>query len=289
MRRSHIVWGSLLIIIGILWILASSGMVPFDIMGAIRTLWPVFIVAAGITLLLKKEDHVMKAVVWVLAIALVGGYGIYLGNAGHSLMEEGNDHVFELKDGMEHAKMEVNTGTTSIRIGSADSALARVSSNIKGLRHNYKGGRDSTIRFYQRWEPLDLGSGRNFYANLSKDVRWDLELNTGAIDGIIDFSGFPLENCEINTGTCDLRIVAGNLQDETTVKCNGGAVSMSISIPEGTGIRIVSNAAVNDIGGNGITIEKKGKYYESSNFDSADRFVYLHVNSGASNITVNVL
>ena len=264
-------------------------MVPFDIMGAIRTLWPVFIVAAGITLLLKKEAHVMKAVVWFLAIALVGGYGIYMGSAGQSLMEDGNDLVFEFKDGMDHARMEVNTGATSIRIGSTDSALAQVSSNIKGLKHNYKGGRDSTIRFYQRWEPLDLGSGRNFYANLSKDVRWDLELNTGAIDGIIDFSGFPLENCEINTGACDLRIVAGNLQDETTVKCNGGAVSMSISIPEGTGIRIESNAAVNDISGNGITIENNRRYYESSNFDSADRVVYLNVNSGTSNITVNVL
>ena len=48
-----------------------------------------------------------------------------------TVLWKGNDHVFELKDGMEHAKMEVNTGTTSIRIGSADSALARVSSNIK--------------------------------------------------------------------------------------------------------------------------------------------------------------
>ena len=64
---------------------------------------------------------------------------------------------------------------------------------------------------------------------------------------------------------------------------------MSISIPEGTGIRIESNAAVNDISGNGITIENNRRYYESSNFDSADRVVYLNVNSGASNITVNVL
>ena len=36
---------------------------------------------------LKKEDHVMRQLFGFTAIALVGGYGIYLGNAGHSLME----------------------------------------------------------------------------------------------------------------------------------------------------------------------------------------------------------
>lgn len=285
MKKSHIFWGLLLIIIGILWILPSTDWVSMDIIGAVRTLWPILLVAAGITLLLKKEAHVMRAVVWVLAIALIAGYAVYLGHGDYSVVE-GSD-VFELENGMEHAALTVDAGAANLRIGASDSALARVDSDINGLKHSFSAGRDSIIKYSQKWTPIGGKSGKNFSAELSKAVSWELEFNTGSTDGIIDFSDFPLERCEINTGACDLRIVAGDLQDESTIECNSGAASISITIPEGTGIRIESNAAVNDVNGNGVTLNKTGREYESSNFDSAEKVIFLYVNCGVSDITVN--
>lgn len=257
MKKARCVWGLLLILIGVLWILTATGSVRLDLIGSVKTLWPVFVIAGGITLLLNKEARVAKAVVWVLAAALICSYGLYLGNYGDLIPEDTDVNVYELKDGMESAKLELNAGAADLRIGAADSVLARVNTDIKGLSSSYRDGRESLIRYYQKWRPFDFGSGSDFYADLNGTVRWSLEFNTGSTDGIIDFSGFPLETCEISTGACDLRIVAGSMQDEASIKCNAGAVTMSISIPQGSGIRIESNAAVNEVQGNGISVVKK--------------------------------
>jgi len=289
MRKSHVIWGLLLIIIGVLWILGSTDVLQFrmDILGSLSTLWPVFIVAAGITLLLKKEARALKAVVWVIAIAIVAGYGIYLGSGGSSIAG-GDVHVFEMREGMEHARLEVNTGAATLRIGASDSAMARVGSNIPGLRANFTGGRNSGIVFSQQWKPFRIDSGKDFAADLNRNLTWDLEFNTGAVEGIIDFSGFPMENCVVNAGACDLRIVAGTLQEKTTIECNGGTVSISITIPEGTGIRIKSDAVANDIGGKGITLRKDDRVYESTNYDTADRTIDLNISSAVTKVNVTV-
>ena len=289
MRKTHVIWGLLLIITGIVWILASTGTIQLsiDIIGAISTLWPIFIVAAGVTILLKKEAHTMRAVVWIIAAAIVIGYGIFLGSDHHGIAG-GDVHVFEMRDGMEHARLEVNIGAADLRIGASDSVMARVNSDIKGLRYNYNGGRNGGIVFSQEWKPLKIDSGKNFSADLNKNIMWNLEFNMGATDGIIDFSGFPLERCKLNAGACDLRIVAGSLQDNAVIECAGGTVSISITIPEGTGIRIKSDAVVNEISGRGITLRNDGRIYESTNYESADKTISLNISSAVTKVTVNV-
>lgn len=283
--KKRCLWGLLLIAIGILWLLAAGDMV--SVVLAVLRLWPVFIVAAGITLLLKKEARVMRVVIWVLAVALVMGYGIYLGSAGR-VISDGERYVIEMKDGMEHVRMEINTGTATLRTGASDSVLTQVNSDIKGLTYSYSGGRTATIVFSQERKPFGIDFGKNFFADLNKSVVWDLEVNTGAADGVLDFSGFPLGKCEINAAACDLRIIAGSLQEETNIECNSGSVNLSITIPEGTGIRIKSDALLNNINGNGITLRRVGERYESSNYDSADRIINLNVSSGVTYITVDV-
>ncbi|HOK43176.1 MAG TPA: hypothetical protein PLD49_05880 [Thermoclostridium caenicola] len=284
MRKWRSLWGLLLIAIGILWLFAAADIVSAVV--AVSTLWPVFIVAAGITLLLKKEFRVMRVVVWILAFGIVIGYGIYLGNGSYDTMESGEIHVIELKDGMEYARMEINVGAVTLRTGASDSVLTQVNSDIKGLKYGYTGGRDSRIVCSQQWKPFAVDSGKNFSAVLSNSVKWNLEFNAGAADGILDFSGFPLEQCEINSGTCDLRIVAGKLQDETYIECNGGVVSLSITLPQGTGIRIRSDSLVKSINGDGITLGRDGETYESSNYSSADRIINLDISSAVTHVTV---
>jgi len=289
MNRNRAMWGLLLIIAGILWILVTAGSVQMDIMGSVRTLWPVFVVAFGINLMMKKDARPLRTLVWILAAVVILGYALYLGAYGDSQYDGHRVDVYEYREGMEYAKLELDAGVADIRIKATDSELAKISSDINGIRSSYESGSESIIRYRQRWRPVDLNTRGHFNADLSRAVKWNLEINTGSADGIVDFSGFPMKTCEINTGVCDIRFVAGSLQDETTIRCNAGTVTISISLPEGTGIRIESNAAINDVNGNGISLIKRGRYYESTNFDSSDRVVNMYINGGTADITVNVL
>ena len=286
MRKSHALWGVLLIFVGIIWILGSTNTVSIDLMGSLFTLWPILIIAAGITLFLKKEVHWVRVILWILVFALIGGYGFYLGL--NDTGTTGSSNTFEMADSMSSAKLQVSTMAADLKIGSTDNELAKTNSDIKNLRYNFSGGRNSNIRYFQKMMLPGSQWGKNFTADLNSTIPWNLELNTGATEGVLDFSNIILNDCNINSAACDLRVVAGDRQDEAKIEINGASVEIEITIPTESGIRIQTNSVSSDVKGNGISLNRDGADYKSSNFNSAKKVIILTINGVSSNVTVNV-
>lgn len=286
MRKSHALWGVLLIFIGIVWLLGSTTTVSFDLWGSLSALWPILIIAAGITLFLKKEAHWIRVILWVLVFAVIGGYGFYLGYNDTGMT--GSSNKFEMVDGMSSAKLQVSAMATTLKIGSTDTDLALINSDIRNLRYNFSGGKNSDIRYYQKMQMFGSQWGRNFTADLNSAIPWNLELSTGSADGVIDFSNTIMNSCNINAASCDISIIAGSRQDEAKITINSASSNINITIPADSGIRIQASALSNNVRGDGISLDQNGNNYESSNFNSAKEVVILEINSASSNVNVNV-
>lgn len=285
MKRSGALWGAFLIFVGLVWILGSTKIVSVDIIGSVMTLWPVFIIAGGLTLFLKREAHLPRVIIWVAVFALIFGYGVYLGNSQTGGLAA--DQTFEMKSDIKSAALEVNLGGARFDISSGGSQdLAKVSTNVRELRYDLTEGSSPRIKYSQMLKFKGFTGRQAFRAALSNSVPWNIELNTGAASGLLDFSDFALESCTINTGACDMDIVAGNKLDEARIIINGGAVNLKVSIPEDVGLKITSSSALTNVNGSASML-KSGRVYLSQNFDSAPNKVYLEVSSGVSNISVN--
>lgn len=286
MNKSKAFWGVLLIAAGILLVVATTDMIRIDIIGSLFTLYPLLIIAAGASFFLNREKHMLRVAMWVLVFAIIGGYGIYLGYQNVEL--PGGTTTFDMRNDIRSAKFQADLGAADVRIASTTASLAKLDSNIPNLQSKTSGSSEANIRVSQKSQLIGTQRGSYFSLDLNNTIPWELEFNTGAIDGMMDLSDLSVKSCDINTGACDLRLIMGDKQNESLIRCNGGAVDISLTIPKGTGVKIQSSSAVSDVRGNGVKINKDGRSYYSEGFDSADRTVVVEVNSGATQITVNV-
>ncbi|MCX7771489.1 MAG: hypothetical protein N2376_00050 [Clostridia bacterium] len=284
-RRSSALWGALLIFIGLAWIAGSTNLVQIDIIGAALTLWPIFIIAAGITFFLKHDSHIQRAILWILVFAIIGGYGIYLGYTSVGGTQQ--HKTFEMKSGIQSATLQVNVGGSRFDIGSDSQNLAAVDANVKGLRYEYFDGSNPKITYSQNVRfGFGFGGRQTFNARLNNPIPWNVELNTGATNGVLDFSDVALKNCTINTGATELDMRFGTKQQDSRVTINGGVVNLKLNVPSDAGLKISSSSAVTKVNGS-IEMLKDGNVYTSGNYDQAPAKVWVDISSGASNITVN--
>lgn len=284
MRRSNALWGTLLIFVGLIWILNSTRVVNIDIWGSIMTLWPVFIIAAGITFFVKRDSHIQQVILWLLVFAIIGGYGIYL---GYDISNETNkNNKFIMEPEIKSASIKISIASANVDISATNQSLADIRTNIKGLKSDYDEGSNPKITYSQKMQFNGLGKNQKFNASLNNTILWDIELNTGAVDGSLNFKDFSLVNCSINTGACDLDIVAGNKQESSRIVINGAAVNLNLNIPEDVGIKIHSSSAATKISGN-VDLLKENGVYQSENYANAKSKLYFDIASAASNIRIN--
>ena len=295
MRRSGALWGVLLIFIGIMWILGSTGKVEIDLFGSLAVLWPLFIVAAGISFFISRDAHILRAVVWVVVFCIIGGYGFYLNRSGESDRGQGTlpEKSFEMKDSYQSGKLVVNLGAVDLDLSATDSSFAQVNTKISGIEYKLSEGFTPTLTYKQELKNSVTGS-KQFTAQLNESIPWDIEVNTGATDGILDFSELALSRCVVNTGAANLEIKVGDKQKTAKLTCNSGAVDINLIVPEGSGLKIVSSAAVTNLTLNDGSGKEEfsllgSKTYVSPNFSEAENTILLEVNSAACTVKVTTV
>jgi predicted membrane protein len=284
MKRSGALWGTLLIFIGLAWILDSANLLRIDILGSVMTLWPAFIIAAGITFFLKRESYIQRLLLWILVFALIGGYGIYLGYNNTNVNEK--NKKFIMKPEIQSASMKINISGADFDIDAGETDLADIRTNVNGIKFNCGEGSNTEIICSQKVQLKGYNKYQNFTTTLNKNIPWNIELNSGSVKGSLNFEKFPLKNCTINTGACDLDIIAGNMQKDTTIVINGAAINLNLNVPENTGLKISSSSAATRVNGN-VNLLKDGAVYQSDNFTASDSKIYVDIASAACNISVN--
>ncbi len=283
MKQSRALWGIILIFIGLFWILKSFDWVSMDLFGSLRTLWPVFIIAGGLTFFFKRESYLPRVILWLLVFVLIGGYAIYLGS--QDVMGTESSKTFTMRSDIQSASLLVEVSGANLDVGSG-SELAVVDTNIESIQYEYDEGSNPRILYRQNNSLLGWNSKQGFKARLNRDIPWTIEVNTGTTKGTLDLSDIELNQCTINTGSCDLDILAGNKSREARITINGGAVNLKITLPEDVGLRVSSSSAVTRINGQ-VDLLEQDSVYHSDNFDSAPNKLYLDMACGAGSITVN--
>ncbi len=283
MSKSKALRGALLIFIGLVLILNSTHLVSIDLWGSIMDLWPVFIIAAGITFFLNRESHIPRVVLWILVFALILGYGIYLSmNSSESEL----DKTFEMKAGIQSGSFEINLGAAKFDLDARTQDLAGIKTSLKGLTFVYNEGVHPKITYNQKGQFNALKGKQDFKASLNPTIPWKLEINSGASEGTLNFSDLILESCTVNTGACDLDIVAGSKQEEAQININAGAADIKVKLPMDVGLRITSDTVITQVKGT-VNMAKEGNILFSDNYANSPYKLNLNIASAALEITVN--
>jgi len=303
MKTSHIFWGTLFIVLGLLVLINNFTTIFMD-WGTIWKLWPAAIILLGISLLIK--DKLGKGVVagvaaLIIAVSVFATFKTtahFIHDDFTIVFDEMDDSEFEVTEYKEvfdssitKAFLEFDAGAGSFNVKDTTHQLLMM--KTEGIKDNYKLKRfdsdsSSKIQFSMKHTRFRIG-GKNYKnkvnISLNSNPVWDLEFDIGAASVKLDLTAYKINNLNIDMGAAALDVRMGDLNDETKIDIDAGASDMDLFVPEGSGCQIKTDIALSSKNFHGFEKIKKN-FYQTSNFEEAEKKIYIEIDCGVSSISV---
>ncbi len=293
-RRGFPLFPTLIIALGVLLLLQTTGVVQWEAWSTIWRFWPVLIIVLGINIAFGNRMPWLAGTLIALVLIAAVGIGIALPNEVLS----GAESVAILEeplDGVETVDVIIDLGAGTLSVGSLSANSANL---VEGELRNFGGSevRTSVTRSEDHAE-IELSTGGftfDFFGN--GDRRWDVRLSpapsisidlyTAASDLTLDLTRLNASNVSISGGAADIEILAPRDAGHVNIEIDVGAANIDVVIPELVGARIDA-----DLGLSGLSVDenrfpKAGGVYVSTNFDSAVNKIYLEIDAGASSVEI---
>ena len=132
-----------------------------------------------------------------------------------------------------------------------------------------------------------IGPGTQFDWDLAlnQNIPTALELSVGANRSTMDLSDMNITGIKAQSGACDLFM---KLPPRGRFKADFelGAASLTISIPDGLSARIHATLGAADINLDKTRFPRKGVYYESADYETAENAVDIKISAGAASVKI---
>lgn len=264
MSRDNIFWGTILLLVGALFLANNLGYLAFDF----RLLWPLFIIALGVYILVGRA--------W-----------------GPPRTE--NEHVSVPVDGAKEAYIKLEHGAGRLRLEGAASKGELLSGDFAAMRYTTrKDGGKLTVKmrtavedslfwiFPWNWHR----SNREWKFSLNPDLPISMKIESGASDNRLDFSDTKLVDLDLDSGASSTNIILPKKAGHTKAEISGGAASFDITIPRGVAARIRVESGLGSLDIDEDRFSRSGKAYQSENYDTAANTLDLRVEVGVSSVTI---
>lgn len=295
MKTGRLFWGVFFLTVGTAFMLERFGVIDLQWQHAFRY-WPVVLIAWGVAILfggkvVKRVAVVVAAAVLALVLVALLSFSWVDDVWEHGAITQ--EQVFRegYIAGSTHAsfKLESGAGTFAIADTSADFIEARTATSFGTYVLEREGGPEGTAFVLNMsgvrhgWPP---GRMRNkAEVHLNSGPVWDLDLEIGAAKVRCDLSQFKVENLNVDCGAADVDLRLGSRVPETTVRINAGASSLRIAVPADAGCEIRVDAPLSSKSFPGFIRISKGRF-QSEQYDSTTRRIFVEVDAGVSSIKV---
>lgn len=312
-----------LIIIGTIFLLNTTGALSWSVWLLLLRFWPVFIIIAGIQIILGKTRFgavsiglIALVIYTVIAIFAIISTGLHIrGNdvikpawrerVNNVLLKDPGD-IKSLEDSFEVTPDEVDQIEMDLNVGIGKFILSDDSANnsviFKSKYFENMGEPNYTSGIDERTLEIDLSQKDNFeiwgfksrspeYNLQLPDVRpiQKLDLNIGAGEGDIDLNRVGIEEMNLEVGAGKLEVELGeNSLPQNPSKVEVGTGELVIYVPEGTEYKIKYEVGVGEAKIFGEEYSGLGKEGEvsSDDYDDAEIGLELDVNVGVGKFEI---
>jgi len=295
-KRSTV--GLVLILAGVVWFINLTDFIHVNWYVAAKTLWPLVLIAIGISLVAGRYKFVTM-LVWVLTFAVFIGYGIIHGNRKEL---KSRQEFFEIKSAETEkipaedkivldsetleGKLIIDLDIARINIEDGNSnLLAKLDTNIPNLEQQHIGGKQTVLKYiHHNKEKSNAAS--NFNLQISHAIPWEMETTFSVVDGKLNFSRIPVKKLALKLEVGDLDLVIGNKQEHTVIEIQAGAADLDIYIPENVGLMVNSGKLFSNISFHNIKMTNQDNIYISDNYENALHKIEMHIQSALSTIEI---
>lgn len=259
MRRDNIFWGTVLVLLGVLFFLQRANIIPS-----------------------------VGPYLWPLALILFGGW-LILSVYWRSSSSEGERFDVALREARS-VRYRFSHGAGQIVItGGAPAGKALVGSSAAGLneRTNLDGDRlEVRIEAGASFVPFVGPSDGTWRFQLTQEVPVTLKVETGASQLDMDLTDMLASHIELSTGASNSRVVMP-ARGASLLDLEAGAAAINISIPEGVAGRIRIKEGLTSLNVDTTRFPQvDSRLYQSPDFDTAANRAEVSVEAGLGSITI---
>lgn len=294
MKGRGAIGGLILILIGIFWLMTSFGVITWSFFDVMFRLWPLILVVIGINIIFRAKSYI-RYITWgifFITIVLFGFYSQYNYennvdfNTSPNFVQEGNPEITS-------GKLKLQLGGGNIKINSIGDKLIKAKVPDSEVRKDIKFSNNNTkvdIDIEQKSEFVYLNKQKSYdyNFNLNDNVLWNIDIDTGAINGTLDFSNLKISKLDIDMGVSNLNLIFGDNQDNTKVDIGGGISNLEITIPDKLGVRVDFDGGIKNTNISKLGWKKTAHYYVSPNYDEAVNKLDIDVDTGIGKFDVRI-
>ena len=288
-KAHHIpIFGILLLFLGVIFLLQNFNVLPWGLWETLWRFWPVLIIIIGLSILLRRwNPWLVSTLVLVLLFTCLGiaiwQYGL------PSLAERATTSYSESLGSLERAQIELDFTAGSLTIGSLPSS----SRNFVEVDSEATYGEGDVIADFHH-----LGSkGRlHLSAEGKANTRWDVRFTRNiplTIDVESAVTNMELDLSELKVTEFRVDIDVGNYAVKmpfsagaTYAYIKADVANLEVSIPDGVAAKLKADVDFGVFEVDESRFPKKGNYYMSQDFESAENLVELEIDCDIGRVQV---
>jgi len=217
-----------------------------------------------------------------------------LGTTNEISSENGEDYIKKSikKENVEETKLALNLDYGEIEFNTDSENLIDFKIPYNGMEYSYtKKNKSSKLTFSDKdniFKDNEYESEDRIYSyTLNNDVVWDVEINSGAVDGEFDFSKVHLKTLSFNLGAGDIEMKIGSKEKNCKMEVNSATIALEIDADKDLGIIVKNTGPILEFDSDEDEFIKDGNSYTSKNYSSSENKLEIQLNTALSNISIN--
>ncbi len=299
-NMSALFWGIFFLVIGGLFLLSNLSI--FDVnWDTIWRLWPLILIFWGLTIIVGKQRPPAWAVVLMILLIVFMAIAAFTSawfNRDFDVSWRGsadlNKQTLEepYAPTTEHTMFRLQSGAGRFSIRDTTDQLIRATTEVSFGKYTLSRDQSDktayvTLDFEGGSRHINFGGMRN-RADVQLNVRptWDITVEVGAANVNFDLSPYTVDQLRVSAGASSMKFRLGDRSEETRVKIETGASSTTVEVPQSVGceLRLAITLSGKKIKG----FEKvSSDRYQTPDFDSAKKKIFIDVEAGVSQIRVD--
>lgn len=296
MKTSNVFWGVLLLVLGGMFLVDNLNIVSICL-DDVWKFWPLILVFWGISALVKDtRARWIAAAVTAVVIAIVA-FSLFSFrwagcNADDIETTVETQHLSEPYDpSITSASLTIGAGAAKVILeGTSDQLLdAETRSSIGECiltSSGEEGRRDLKLEIPGKDHRFSFRRVTNeATVRLHPGPTWDISLGAGAASAELDLRPFDVNNVDIEAGATSVELRIGVPKNETEVRVQAGASSITIEVPGQAPCAISIDAPLSSKDFEGFEKVGSGRY-ETGGFSGGDGSIRISIDAGVSKVRV---
>lgn len=315
MKLGRVIWGMILLFIGIVLLLENFGVIQFYWRN-VWQFWPIFLIVAGVNILFNRSRSQTGNMICLGLVVVLLGMIFYKGqqppsskrwlgesitkDIGDEINDDREDSVTKMRfsepyvgaDSAKKTVLNINGGGTSFSLtGETNDLIFADVDRRSGKFILQKESTDSvnTINFKMKDKKNGISfndGGNDVSLKLNKKPEWNINMNMGLGEINLDMTDYKMRSFRFDGGGAALNITLGKLLPVTDVTVKTGIATVKIKIPETSGCRIKTKTGLSAKDFSGF-IKIDNNNYETANYNKAAQKIFINLDGGLSNFEVN--